>query len=165
MVCWQPCLPFNDPNYNNWRIFIISLNYAPRHEDVSGSGGIAPPFLTSAIDDGDCLERRIYISTRVDLTVLRVTLLKAGTVCPQSVFGVLKNCGAQTNWASYMRFAADHSETMSVFSLTDSKAAIFTFLSQLFVKWRLCRNSRIVWDGFLRQNQSPRLNEIPHTVQ
>jgi hypothetical protein len=27
-------------------------------------------------------------------------------VCPQSPLGVLKNCGAQTNWASHMRFAA-----------------------------------------------------------
>jgi hypothetical protein len=26
------------------------------------------------------------------------------TVCPQSPFGVLKNCGAQTNWANHMRF-------------------------------------------------------------
>jgi hypothetical protein len=31
------------------------------------------------------------------------------TVCPQSPFGVLKNCGAQTNWASNMLFAADYS--------------------------------------------------------
>jgi hypothetical protein len=37
------------------------------------------------------------------------------TVCPQSPFGVLKNCGAQTNWASHMRFAADYSETLEVF--------------------------------------------------
>jgi hypothetical protein len=27
----------------------------------------------------------------------------------------LKNCGAQTNWASHMRFAADHSETLEIF--------------------------------------------------
>jgi hypothetical protein len=26
------------------------------------------------------------------------------TACPQSPLGVLKNCGAQTNWASHMRF-------------------------------------------------------------
>jgi hypothetical protein len=39
----------------------------------------------------------------------------AYTVCPLSPFGVLKNCGAQTNWASQMRFAADHSETVEVF--------------------------------------------------
>jgi hypothetical protein len=38
--------------------------------------------------------------------------------------------------------------------------AIFTFISQLFVKWRLFRNARVVWDDFLRQNQSSRLNEI-----
>jgi hypothetical protein len=30
------------------------------------------------------------------------------TVCPQSSFGVFKNCGAQTNWTSHMRFAADY---------------------------------------------------------
>jgi hypothetical protein len=32
------------------------------------------------------------------------------TVCPQSPLGVLKNCGAQTNWASHMRFAADYGD-------------------------------------------------------
>jgi hypothetical protein len=37
------------------------------------------------------------------------------TVCPQSPFGVLKNCGDQTNWASHMRFVADYSETLEVF--------------------------------------------------
>jgi hypothetical protein len=37
------------------------------------------------------------------------------TVCPQSPLGVLKNCGAETNWASHMRFAADYSETLEVF--------------------------------------------------
>jgi hypothetical protein len=37
------------------------------------------------------------------------------TVCPQGPVGVLKNCGAQTNGANHMRFAADHSETMEVF--------------------------------------------------
>jgi hypothetical protein len=41
-----------------------------------------------------------------------------------------------------------------------AEAAIFMFLSLLFVKWLLCRNACIVWDGFLKQNQSPRLNEI-----
>jgi hypothetical protein len=29
------------------------LNYAPYHEDVSGSGGIAPQFLTSTLDVGE----------------------------------------------------------------------------------------------------------------
>jgi hypothetical protein len=37
------------------------------------------------------------------------------TACPQSLFGVLKNCGAQTNWASHMRYAADYSETVEGF--------------------------------------------------
>jgi hypothetical protein len=70
-----------------------------------------------------------------------------------------------------MRFAADYSETLEVFfcdadrwnkrpSLRSSVTAIFTFLSQLFVKWRLCRNTCFVWDGFLRRNQSARLNEM-----
>jgi hypothetical protein len=36
-------------------------------------------------------------------------------VCQESPFGVLKICGAQTNWASHMRFAADRSETLEVF--------------------------------------------------
>jgi hypothetical protein len=36
-----------------------------------------------------------------------------------------------------MRFAADYSETLEVFFCRQqmAKAAIFTFLSQLFVKW------------------------------
>jgi hypothetical protein len=29
------------------------VNYAPRQEDVSGSGGIAPPFLNSALYGGE----------------------------------------------------------------------------------------------------------------
>jgi hypothetical protein len=29
------------------------LNQAPRHKDVWGSGGIAPPLLTSALDGGE----------------------------------------------------------------------------------------------------------------
>jgi hypothetical protein len=41
----------------------------------------------------------------------------SSTVCPQSPFGVLKNCGAQINWASHMWFAADYSETLEVFFL------------------------------------------------
>ena len=40
-------------------------------------------------------------------------------VCPQSSFGVLKNCGAQTNLASHMRFAEDYSETLEVFFATN----------------------------------------------
>jgi hypothetical protein len=42
-------------------------------------------------------------------------LSSPNTVCPQSPFGVLKNCGAQTNWASHMQFAADYSEILEVF--------------------------------------------------
>jgi hypothetical protein len=60
-----------------------------------------------------------------------------------------------------MRLTAEYSETLEVFLCRQMEEAdIFTFLSQLFVKWRLCRNARFVWDGFLRQNQTPRLNEI-----
>jgi hypothetical protein len=36
------------------------------------------------------------------------------TVCPQSPSSVLKNCDTQTNWASHMRFAADHNETLEL---------------------------------------------------
>jgi hypothetical protein len=36
-------------------------------------------------------------------------------MCSQSPLGVFKNCGAQTNSASHMRFAADYSETLEVF--------------------------------------------------
>jgi hypothetical protein len=42
-------------------------------------------------------------------------VLDNNTVCLQSPFGVSKNCGSQTNWASHMRFAADYSETLEVF--------------------------------------------------
>jgi hypothetical protein len=61
-----------------------------------------------------------------------------------------------------MRFVADSSEILEVFFLTptDGIRAIFMFLIQLFVKWQLCRNAHFVWEGFLRQNRSPRLNEI-----
>jgi hypothetical protein len=62
----------------------------------------------------------------------------------------LKNCGAQTNIASHMRFAADHSETLEDFFFPQkmAQAAIFTFLSQLFVKWRLCRKARVCGMAF-----------------
>jgi hypothetical protein len=29
------------------------INYALRHEDIWGKGGVAPPFSTSAVDGGD----------------------------------------------------------------------------------------------------------------
>jgi hypothetical protein len=35
------------------------------------------------------------------------------TVCPQSPLGVLKNCGAQTNWASHMWFVAERGSNNS----------------------------------------------------
>jgi hypothetical protein len=60
-----------------------------------------PPSLFIPLFASVCLSRYVYLSH--------------STVCPQSHFGVLKNCGAQTNWASHMRFAADYSETLEVF--------------------------------------------------
>jgi hypothetical protein len=60
-----------------------------------------------------------------------------------------------------MRFAADYSETLEVFLMLTDGMSGHLYVSQSFVKWRLCRNARFVWDGFLRQNhQSPRLDEI-----
>jgi hypothetical protein len=46
------------------------------------------------------------------------------TVCPQSPFGVLKNCVPQTNWASHMRFASDYSETLEVFFFSANKMVL-----------------------------------------
>jgi hypothetical protein len=51
----------------------------------------------------------------INLKFVNTNSIKS-TVCPQSSFGVLKNCGAQTNLASHMRFAADYSETLDVLS-------------------------------------------------
>jgi hypothetical protein len=46
-----------------------------------------------------------------------------------------------------MRFAADYSETLEVFlPPTDGISGHF-YVSQSFVKWRLCRNAHVVWDG------------------
>jgi hypothetical protein len=64
-----------------------------------------------------------------------------------------KNCGAQTNWASHMRFAADYSETLEVFFLppTDNYMTwrpVSGMRSRLFQ--RTCstehyKSSNIVW--------------------
>jgi hypothetical protein len=35
------------------KLSLCLINYTPRHEDVWGSGGIAPPFLTSELDGGE----------------------------------------------------------------------------------------------------------------
>jgi hypothetical protein len=35
------------------KLFLFLISYALCHEDIWGSGGIAPPFLTSAIDGGE----------------------------------------------------------------------------------------------------------------
>jgi hypothetical protein len=35
------------------KLSLCLINYASRHEDVLGSGGIAPTFLTLAIDGGE----------------------------------------------------------------------------------------------------------------
>jgi hypothetical protein len=68
------------------------------------------------------------------------------TVCPQSPLGVLKNCSAQTNWASHMRFAADYSETLEVFFYTDrwNKRPSLRFSVSCLWNWRLCRMA--FWD-------------------
>jgi hypothetical protein len=44
-VWYRPC--------KKVKLSLCLINYASRHEDVLGSGGIAPSFLTSAIDGGD----------------------------------------------------------------------------------------------------------------
>jgi hypothetical protein len=53
--------------------------------------------------------------SNLEVIYRRIPSETTSMVCPQSPFGVLKNCGAQTNWASHMRFAADYSETLEVF--------------------------------------------------
>jgi hypothetical protein len=35
------------------KVFLSLINYLPRHEALWGSGGIAPPFLTWALDRGE----------------------------------------------------------------------------------------------------------------
>jgi hypothetical protein len=35
------------------KLFLCVINYAPHREDLCGSGRIAPPFLTSALDGGE----------------------------------------------------------------------------------------------------------------
>jgi hypothetical protein len=32
------------------KLSLCSINYASHHEEVVGSGGVAPPFLISAVD-------------------------------------------------------------------------------------------------------------------
>jgi hypothetical protein len=34
-------------------LLLYLINSAPRHEDIWGSGGIAPPLMTSALDGGE----------------------------------------------------------------------------------------------------------------
>jgi hypothetical protein len=57
----------------------------------------------------------IYYMLILEYNICTLFVIWSYTVCPQSPFGVLKNCGAQTNRASHMRFAADYSETQEVF--------------------------------------------------
>jgi hypothetical protein len=35
------------------KLSLCVINEVPRHEDVWGSGGITPPFLTSTLDGGE----------------------------------------------------------------------------------------------------------------
>jgi hypothetical protein len=43
---------------SNWvvkvKLSLCSINHLPHQEDVWGSGGIVPAFLTSVIDGGEC---------------------------------------------------------------------------------------------------------------
>jgi hypothetical protein len=39
--------------YGNVKLFLGFINYVPHYEDVWGSVGIAPPFITSALDGGE----------------------------------------------------------------------------------------------------------------
>jgi hypothetical protein len=41
------------------KLSLFWINWAPRHEHVWGSGGIAPPVLTSALDRGEWLVSRV----------------------------------------------------------------------------------------------------------
>jgi hypothetical protein len=69
--------------------------------------------------DGTSPYLRTPAPTQESETVLVIccyVLYVYNTVGPQSPFGVLKNCGAKTNWASHMRFAADPSETLEGFT-------------------------------------------------
>jgi hypothetical protein len=59
-----------------------------------------------------------FFLTKYQLSI-NDNLTICSTVCPQSPLGVLKNCGAKTNWASHMQFAADYSETKEVFFYAD----------------------------------------------
>jgi hypothetical protein len=48
-----PAQSFNRRGYHAYckgKLSLYLINWASRHEDVSGSGSIAPPFLTSALD-------------------------------------------------------------------------------------------------------------------
>jgi hypothetical protein len=40
------------------KLFLCLINYAPSHEEVWRSGGIAPPLLTSALDGGEWSDSR-----------------------------------------------------------------------------------------------------------
>jgi hypothetical protein len=51
------------------KLFMYLINWTQRHEDVTGSGDIAPPFLNSALDRGECSD-----SGPVSFTPKEITL-------------------------------------------------------------------------------------------
>jgi hypothetical protein len=55
------------PNFSKDDIKLVVglINYAPRHENVWGSGGTAPSFLTSALDGGAWSANRFTSEERV----------------------------------------------------------------------------------------------------
>jgi hypothetical protein len=46
-------ITFLRPQKRKVKFSLRLINLAPRHRNVSGSGGIAPPFFTSALDGGE----------------------------------------------------------------------------------------------------------------
>jgi hypothetical protein len=42
---------------------LVLINESPRHEDVRGSGDIAPPFVTSELDGGEWSASRLCLFT------------------------------------------------------------------------------------------------------
>jgi hypothetical protein len=76
------------------------------------------------------------------------------TVCPQSPFGVLKNCGAQTNWASHMRFAADYSKTLEAFLPPTDGISGHLYVSQLVVCEMATVQERARYVGWIFETKS-----------
>jgi hypothetical protein len=69
------------------------------------------------------------------------------TMCPQSPFGILKNFGAQTNWASHMRFVADewNSGSSTIQKVLHVRLSLCAYKVQLVQQLKL-------GDGMARQH-------------